>query len=276
MKIPVLAIVFVIFTATLPVSANADDHVIRLATTTSTENSGLLQHLLRPFEAKYPYKVHVIAVGTGKALRMARQGDADLVLAHAPRLEDLFLAEGFGVNRRSVMENDFVIVGPSGDPAGIAVLSDVDEVFRAIAKTRSTFVSRGDRSGTHVKELSIWEMTDHAPEGDWYRNAGQGMGMVLNMADQLGGYTLTDRGTWLAYRRRLDLKLLFSGGTILRNPYSIIAVNPASHPDINYIGAMTLIAWLTSPAGQALINNYKVKGERLFTATADPGLIQGD
>lgn len=254
----------------------AESRIIRLATTTSTDNSGLLQVLLPPFEKQHGYEVHVIAVGTGKALRMARQGDADVVLVHAPQQEQLFLAEGYGVNRRDVMENDFIIVGPAQDPAQIKQLREVNHAFNAIASKSSTFISRGDRSGTHIKEMAIWDMAGVTPKGDWYRNAGQGMGAVLQMADQLEAYTLTDRATWLAYRQKLALTILNQGDTALLNPYSIIAVNPALNQDVNYMGAMALIGWMTSRQGQTIIDQFRVNGERLFSPTALPRLMKHD
>ncbi len=245
----------------------ADNTVLRLATTTSTENSGLLQKLLPPFETHSGIRIHTIAVGTGKALRMGADGDVDILLVHAPAAETRFVADGHGVNRRSVMYNDFVIVGPRDDPAGINGTEDVAEVLRRIAQNRSLFVSRGDDSGTHKKERVLWQHSGIMPEGDWYREAGQGMGKVLQIAGELGAYTLTDRGTWLAYRSKSPLQILSQRDSRLFNLYGVIAVNPARYPDTNYMGAMALIAWLTSVDGQHIIRDYTVEGEALFVPT---------
>ncbi len=241
---------------------------LRLATTTSTENSGLLAELLPAFTKQTGIKVDVIAVGTGKALQIARNGDADVVMVHARQAEDVFIAEGFGVNRRDVMKNDFVIVGPQADPALIKGKNSTLNALRKIAAKQSSFISRGDNSGTHKKELSIWKHAGIEPNKAWHKEAGQGMGKVLLMANELGAYTLTDRGTWLAYQDKLSLNVLNEGGVLLINPYGIIAVNPALHNDIQYLKAMSLIAWITSPAGQRLIDSFQKNGQRLFYPTA--------
>ena len=214
---------------------------LRMATTTSTDNSGLLGVLLPAFEKETGYKVHVIAVGTGKALRMGKDGDVDLVLVHAPGAEKAFVEKGHGVDRRGVMYNDFVIVGPAGDPAGITGSTDATDALERISGKRALFISRGDDSGTHKKELGLWQSARIKPRGDWYREAGQGMGKVLQMSGELDAYTLTDRGTWLAYRGKTPLKVLFEGDPRLYNPYGVIAVNPARYPDVNYEGATHLI-----------------------------------
>lgn len=248
----------------------ASESIIRLATTTSTDNSGLLQVLLPPFEQRSGLKVHVIAVGTGKALRLAREGDVDLVLVHARKAEDALVADGFGVNRRDLMYNDFVIVGPPDDPAGVRDSKDAVAALARIAKQKSVFLSRGDDSGTHKREKQLWKLAAVEPRGKWYREAGQGMGKVLQMSGELGAYTLTDRGTWLALRKRLPLEILVQDDERLFNPYGIIAVNPARYPELNYLGAMQLIAWVTSPAGQALIGNFRLEGQALFIPSAVP------
>ncbi|HHH39570.1 MAG TPA: tungsten ABC transporter substrate-binding protein [Sedimenticola sp.] len=242
---------------------------LRLATTTSTENSGLLGHLLPAFEKAAGIPVYVIAVGTGKALRMGRDGDVDVVLVHSPAAEQAFVEAGYGVDRRSVMYNDFILVGPPGDPAQIHDSSSAADAMRRIATTHSTFVSRGDDSGTHKKERQLWKQVGIEPGGDWYREAGQGMGKVLQIAGELNGYTLTDRGTWLAIRGISYLEPLFEGDPALSNPYGIIAVNPALHPDINYAGARALIDWITSREGQRMIGEYRIGGQRLFTPSAE-------
>lgn len=248
--------------------AQADSNTIRLATTTSTENSGLLRVLLPPFEQRTGYKVHVIAVGTGKALRMARDGDVDVIMVHAPAAEREFVRAGYGVNRRDLMYNDFVIVGPKDDPAGIRGTKNVAAAMPRLIRGNAMFISRGDESGTHKKERELWGLASAQPEGRGYREAGQGMGRVLQIAGELQAYTLTDRGTWLAMRDKLALQIMVEGDTRLFNPYGIIAVNPARYPDVNYAGAMALIAWATSVRGQQIISNFEIDGEALFKPLA--------
>lgn len=242
--------------------------ILRMATTTSTENSGLLEAILPSFEKASGYEVHVIAVGTGKALRMGRDGDVDVVLVHAPPAEKKFVAAGYGVNRRHVMYNDFVIVGPANDPAKIRGLKDAARALARIAEMKAVFVSRGDDSGTNKKELILWKDAGVKPHGDWYREAGQGMGKVLQMTSELQAYTLTDRGTWLFMKDKLPLKVMVQGDVRLFNPYGVIAVNPGRYPDINYKGAMEFITWITSRAGQSLIGKYRVNNKQLFIPTA--------
>jgi tungstate transport system substrate-binding protein len=253
-----------------PVSAapDASSNILRMATTTSTENSGLLETILPKFEKSSGYEVHVIAVGTGKALRMGRDGDVDVVLVHAPPAEKKFVDGGYGINRRQVMYNDFVIVGPANDPAGIKGMKDSAKALEKIANKHAVFVSRGDDSGTNKKELRLWKAAGVKPHGDWYRAAGQGMGKVLQMSGELGAYTLTDRGTWLSMRAKLPLKILVEGDPRLYNPYGVIAVHPGRYPDVNYEGAMAFIAWITSPQGQKMISHYRVNNEQLFTPMA--------
>ena len=249
-------------------SARAAGNILRLATTTSTENSGLLRVLLPTFEKETGLKVQVIAVGTGKALRLGTNGDVDVVLVHARPAEDKFVGDGDGVNRRDVMYNDFVLVGPEGDPAGIKGMKDVAEAFKMIATHQAAFISRGDDSGTNKKEIALWKAAGLKPTGTWYRSAGQGMGKVLTMAGELNAYTLTDRGTWLAYQSKLPLKILMEGDKRMFNPYGVIAVNPNKYPDINYMGAMRFVAWLTSVEGQHMIRDYKIHGQQLFVPEA--------
>ena len=241
---------------------------IRLATTTSTENSGLLQVLIPHFKKQTGYEVHVLSVGTGQALRMGKDGNVDVVLVHAPKAERRFVEAGFGVNRRSVMGNDFVFVGPENDPAGIRGERDAVKALQKIARGKHIFVSRGDDSGTHKKELSLWKKANWKLGETWYREAGQGMGRVLQMADELNAYTISDRGTWLVLRSKLFLKLLAEGDPALDNPYSMIAVNPARYPSINYLGAMSLIAWMTSVEGQNHIHNFQLESQPLFIPSA--------
>lgn len=236
-----------------------------LATTTSTYDSGLLDYLLPDFEAKYNAKTEVIAVGTGQAIKTAEKGDADLILVHARAKEDRFVAEGYGVNRRDVMYNDFVIVGPKDDPAGIRGIADAAAAFAKIAETQAPFASRGDESGTHSKEKAIWEKASLEPGGDWYLSLGQGMGATLTLANEKGAYTLTDRGTYLSRREGLELPILVEGDPILFNSYGVIAVNPEKWPHVQYDLATQFIEWLTSAETQERIGQFRhSSGEPLF------------
>jgi tungstate transport system substrate-binding protein len=237
---------------------------LRMSTTTSTENSGLLSVLLPPFEKKFGCKVDVVAVGTGKALKLGEAGDVDVVFVHARKLEDRFMANGYGVDRRDVMYNDFVLLGPANDPAGVGRTNSAPDAFRAIAAKGSPFISRGDESGTHQKEKEIWASAGIAPRGAWYFEVGQGMGEVIMMAAQKRGYTLSDRGTYIAFRKKSDLVVLGQGDRNLWNPYGIIAVNPKKHAHVKYDLAMKLIDFVTGPEGRALIVGFKVDGEPLF------------
>lgn len=250
----------------------AGNKIIRLATTTSTANSGLLDQLLPRFEQRCGCKVHVIAVGTGKALKLGEDGNVDVVLVHAREAEDAFMAAGHGVNRRDVMYNDFVLIGPASDPAGISGAKTAVEAMRKIARHGARFVSREDDSGTHKKEKSYWKQAGMAPETHhetrWYFSAGQGMGEVLTMSAEMQAYTLTDRGTYLSYHNKLGLPILLQGDPSMFNPYSIMAVNPEKYPAINFQGAMALIDWVTSKEGQALIGAFKLNGEQLFIPSA--------
>lgn len=239
---------------------------LKMSTTTSTENSGLLSVLLPPFEEKFNVKVDVVAVGTGKALALGANGDVDVVFVHARAAEDKFVAEENGVNRRDVMYNDFIILGPEADPAGVKEAKSAAEALKKIADVQAEFISRGDDSGTHQKELEVWESAGIKPEGKWYMEAGQGMGAVLTMANDKQAYTLSDRGTYLAFTEKMDLKVLFQGDPILYNPYGVIAVNPVKFPHVNYLKAMAFIGWVTSQEGQAIIKEFGKDqfGEPLF------------
>ncbi len=241
-----------------------------LATTTSTADTGLLDYLLPDFEARYNAKVEVIAVGTGQAIKTAEQGDADVILVHARDKEDQFVADGYGVNRQDVMYNDFVIVGPEDDPAGIQGMTDAATALAKIAEAQTPFASRGDESGTHSKEKAIWEKAGIAPGGDWYLSLGQGMGATLTVANEKGAYTLADRGTYLSRREGLELLIVVEGDPILFNPYGVIAVNPEKHPHVKYDLAMKFIEWLTSVETQKKIGEFGIErfGQPLFYPSA--------
>ncbi len=263
------ALLCICLVLSIPTIASSNStSMLRLATTTSTDNSGLLDYLLPEFRKDTGIEVQTIAVGTGKALRLGREGDVDVVLVHAKNAEQAFIDGGFGVERFDVMYNDFVLVGPLDDPAKISSSHSVIEVLQKIRDTKSAFVSRGDDSGTHKKELSLWKSVNYSPQGDWYKSVGQGMGKVIQITNEMGAYTMTDRGTWLAYLSRSNLALLYQGDPPLFNPYGIIAVNPKKHSHVNYATAENLINWLTSDKGQHLIGEFKVKGEQLFIPNA--------
>jgi len=243
-----------------------------VSSTTSTDNTGLFQALNPPFEKRLGCRVDVVAVGTGKALKIGEMGDSDVVFVHSRPAEDAFVAAGHGVNRRDVMYNDFIIVGPTSDPAGIRGTKDAKRTLAAIANAGAPFISRGDDSGTHKKEKSLWRKAGIVPNGRWYSEAGQGMGAVIQIANEKLAYTLADRGTYLAYKNKVSLEILCEGDPDLFNPYGIIAVNPAKHPGVNYVLAMAYIGWVTSPDGQRIIREFgKEKfGQPLFIPVAIP------
>ena len=251
--------------------ASAITGSVRLAVTTSTINSGLMDILVPKFEEHTGLRIELTAVGTGKALRLGRDGKVDVVLVHAPAAEEKFVANGHGVDRRSVMKNDFTIAGPKEDPAGIRGLDDAAEAFRRIEKAKGPFTSRGDDSGTHKKEWALWKAAGVEPYGLWYREVGSNMAATLATANQEMSYILVDRGTWLKHRDSVELLMLVEGDERLINPYSVIAVNSARHPHVNQQGARAFIDWITSPAAASLIGGYKIGGEPLFTPTAVPG-----
>jgi tungstate transport system substrate-binding protein len=253
--------------AEVPTFANTN---LVLATTTSTYDSGLLDYIIPVFEEKYGVSVDVIAVGTGQALAMGEAGDADVLLVHARAREDAFVEAGDGTARYDVMYNDFVIVGPADDPAGIKGMESAADAFATIAESGATFVSRGDDSGTHTKEKAIWEAAGIEPEGDWYLSAGQGMGAVLTMSGESQAYTLSDRATYLsALADGLDLEIMVEGDPILFNPYGVIPVNPETHPGVNIELAEQFVEWLTSVETQELIGSFTVNGQALFTPDSE-------
>ncbi len=244
---------------------------ITVASTTSTEQSGLFGHILPMFEQKTGIEVRVVALGTGQALDLARRGDADVVFVHAKSAEEQFLREGHGVRRFPVMYNDFVIIGPKADPAAIAGGKDTLDALRKIKNAAVPFVSRGDRSGTHIAEVDLWTMAgvDIAEEkGPWYRETGQGMGPALNIASSMNAYLLADRATWLAFRNRGELAILVEGDARLMNQYGVMLVNPDKHPSVKRAEGQAFIDWLVSAGGQTAIAAYKIGGEQLFFPNA--------
>jgi tungstate transport system substrate-binding protein len=254
--------------------ASADERVITVASTTSTEQSGLFGHLLPVFEKESAIKVRVVALGTGQALDMARRGDADVAFVHDKLAEEKFVAEGYGVERKEVMYNDFVLIGPKADPAKVAgndIMLGLRRIATMDAASRPPFVSRGDKSGTHAAELRYWRAAgvdlDRA-KGPWYRDTGSGMGPSLNMASSMNAYILADRGTWLSFKNRGDLAILVEGDSRLFNQYGVILVNPAKHPHVKAADAQRFIDWLLSSAGQKAIADYKIGGEQLFFPNA--------
>lgn len=244
-------------------SALAVEH-LRLATTTSTDNSGLLAELLPPFEQANDCKVDVIAVGTGKALKLGENGDVDVILVHARSKEDRFVAAGFGVDRRAVMYNDFIILGPAGDPAGIQGMTDAAAALGEIAAAKVFFFSRGDDSGTHTREKQLWKAAAVNPVDNWYLEAGRGMGEVIIMADERQGYTLSDRGTYLAFKPKIQLRIVVEGDKDLFNPYGVVRVNPQKHPHVKVELAKKFLDYLTSNQARAIIKGFRKGGEQLF------------
>lgn len=249
---------------------------ITVASTTSTEQSGLFKHLLPIFEKKTGIQVRVLALGTGQALDVARRGDADVVLVHAKSAEEQFVRDGYGVARRPVMYNDFILIGPRADPAGVSGGKDIVAALRRIRTTASAFVSRADRSGTHVAEIELWKIASVAidkEKGPWYRETGQGMGPALNTASAMGAYILSDRATWLAFRNRGDLTVVVQGDPRLFNQYGVMLVNPEMHTSVKRAAGQAFIDWIVSAEGQSAIADYKIGGEQLFYPNAgQPGV----
>jgi tungstate transport system substrate-binding protein len=241
---------------------------ITVASTTSTEQSGLFGHILPIFRQATGIEVRVVALGTGQALDVGRRGDADVVFVHDRAAEERFVTDGFAQRRIPVMYNDFVVIGPRRDPAGVSGMTDTVAAFRRIAERQAPFISRGDRSGTHAAELRFWQQAGIEPAGAWYRSIGQGMGPALNTAAAQDAYLLADRGTWLSFRNRQDLTILVQGDRALFNQYGVMLVNPARHPHVRAAEGQAFIDWLVSPAGQAAINSYRIGGEQLFFGNA--------
>ena len=253
----------------------ASERFLTVASTTSTENSGLFDAILPVFERQSGIAVRVVAVGTGQAIRMAERGDADILFVHHRPSEERFVADGFGVERHEVMHNDFVLVGPQNDPAGVRRASDVVGALARIAARRAPFASRGDDSGTNKREMTLWRAAGidaRAASGGWYRETGSGMGTTLNIASGMGAYTLTDRGTWLSFNNKGDLRILVEGDRRLYNPYGVILVNPGRHPHVKAAEGKAFIDWLLSTAGQRAIAAYRIDGQAVFV----PGVSGGD
>jgi tungstate transport system substrate-binding protein len=252
-------------------ASQAQERFITVASTTSTEQSGLFGYLLPIYEQQTGVKVRVVALGTGQALDVGRRGDADVVFVHARAAEEKFLAEGQGVKRYPVMYNDFVLIGPKSDPAKVAGSKDILAAMKKVEAAQAPFVSRGDRSGTHMAELDLWKAAGvdiDKSKGPWYRDTGQGMGPALNTASSMGAYILADRGTWLAFKNRGDLTILVEGDKRLFNQYGVMLVNPEKHPNVKKELGQQFIDWLVSPAGQKAIADYKINGEQLFYPNA--------
>lgn len=271
MKLIASAFLFLLASAPISVPASAQDTSIVVASTTSTEDSGLFKHLLPMFKARTGINVKVVAQGTGQALDTGRRGDADVVFVHAKAQEEKFVADGFGVKRYGVMYNDFVLAGPKADPAKIKGGKDIVAALKAVAGAQSPFVSRGDKSGTHSAELALWKQSGLDPAATkpaWYREIGQGMGAALNTAGAMGGYVLADRGTWISFKNKGELEISVEGDRRLFNQYGIILVNPEKHPSVKKELGQAFIDWIVSQEGQDAIRNYKIDGQPLFFPNA--------
>jgi len=270
-----LVVLAATITLVVAAPARAQDKSIVVASTTSTQDSGLFSHILPLFKAKTGIDVKVVAQGTGQALDTGRRGDADVLFVHAKAQEEKFVADGFGVKRYPVMYNDFVLIGPKSDPAGIKGMTDVAEALKAIKSKGASFISRGDRSGTHIAELDLWKAAgiDIGKEkGPWYKEIGQGMGAALNTASAANAYVLADRGTWLSFKNRGDLDILVAADKRLFNQYGVMLVNPEKHPHVKKALGQAFIDWLVSPEGQKAIADYKINGQELFFPNANvPG-----
>lgn len=265
-----LGVIIVSLMLAISSASAGEGQSIIMQSTTSTANSGLLDHILPLFEKKTGIKVHVVAVGTGQALKNARNGDGDVLLVHAKAAEEKFVADGFGVKRFDVMFNDFVIIGPKNDPAAIKNEKDITVALRKIAHHKTSFISRGDDSGTHKKELKLWRLTGITPSKNdsWYRESGSGMGATLNIAVGMGGYVMSDRATWISFKNKTNLDILFEGDARLFNQYGVILVNPKKHKTVKARDAQTFIDWLLGPEGQTAIKSFKIDGRQLFFPNA--------
>jgi tungstate transport system substrate-binding protein len=268
MTMNITRILLLFLSLTLTVTAHAQQR-LKLSTTTSTDNSGLLAVLHPVFEKMYDVKVDVIAVGTGKALKIGANGDVDVVFVHAPAAELKYVDSGDFIDRQAVMHNDFVIVGPKADPAQLSAADSATQALSRIASNKAEFISRGDDSGTHKKEKALWQQAGIVPKGDWYIQAGQGMGAVLKIADEKQAYALTDRGTQIAYADKMNLAVVFAGDQALFNPYHVMAVNPQKHKFVNYELAKQYIDFVTGKQGQQIIAGFKKSGQQLFYPDAD-------
>src|SRR5262249_21851528 len=274
LRISILVLIAVLGIAvSWPRHAVAQEKSIVIASTTSAKDAGLFGHVLPILTQETGIAVSVLAVGSGQALDVGRRGEADVVFVHAKIVEQQFIAEGHGVKRFPVMYDDFVLIGPKTDPAGIKGMTDVAKALKAIKDKQSTFLSRGDRSGTHLAELAFWNkdagIDIQKEKGPWYKSINQGMEAALNMASEINGYTLADRGTWISFKRKGDLQILVEGDRRMFNQYSAILVNPAEHPNVKKEFGQAFIDWLVSPEGQKSIGNYKIDGEQLFYPNAD-------
>ena len=268
-----LAIAFAVSATT---STSAQDRSIVVSSTTSTQDSGLFEHILPLFKARTGIEVKVLSQGTGQALETGRRGDSDVVFVHARPQEEKFVADGFGEKRHAVMYNDFILIGPGSDPAGVKGAKDIAAALKAVKDKDAGFISRGDKSGTHSAELALWKVAGidiaGADRGAWYKEIGQGMGAALNTASASGAYVLADRGTWLSFKNRGDLQILVEGDKRLFNQYGVMLVNPAKHPHVKKELGQQFVDWLVSPEGQKAIADYKINGEQLFYPNAtEPG-----
>ncbi len=259
-RIVALLLSFILFLASYAVC----EETIKMATTTSTYETGILDYILKPFEEKYNVKVHIISVGTGKAIKLGENGDVDVILVHSPDAEEKFVRDGSGVNRRDIMYNDFIIAGPENDPAGIGSLQSAKEALKKIRDEGYVFVSRGDDSGTHKKEKDLWRQAGIEPDEQWYLETGQGMSDTLRIADEKNAYVMADRATYLFNKDKIRLRKLVDGDKDLFNHYGVITVNPHKHPHVNYRLSKALIEWLIFPECQSMINKYTVRGSQLF------------
>ncbi len=264
-------VVWVIALVGPPGMGGAAERSIILQSTTSTANSGLYDHILPIFEKKTGIRVHVVAVGTGQAIKNARNGDGDVLLVHAKPAELTFVADGYGVARHDVMYNDFIIVGPSSDPAGVAGMETAVDAFKKIATSQAVFASRGDNSGTHKKEVRLWKKAAKSvagASGTWYRETGSGMGATLNVAVGMGAYVMTDRATWISFKNKQDFRILVEGDDDLFNQYGVILVNPAKHPRVKAKAGQAFVDWILSDEGQQAIRSYRLEGRQLFFPNA--------